>query len=188
MIEIRHEWNGTGPTSGTTIKRTTKIGWWAINLDLLDIFLKCTILPLYKVSKKVDNQNNTMYDIYYDGRVLIVFPSALKLYKIHNKGPLICQLNVEFEDFQSMKFSENSNFTQYFQKSSVWDKNFILFYFYIWTEYISSMNSKRFWTERGMRTGMLWEMPGWFHNSDAQRKSDRKYLGQNGKIRGTNHF
>ena len=43
--------------------------------------------------------------------------SALKLYKIHNKGPLICQLNVEFEDFQSMKFSENSNFTQYFKKS-----------------------------------------------------------------------
>ena len=65
----------------------------------------------------MDNQNTTMYDICYDGRVLIVFPSALKPYKIHNKGPLICQLNVEFEDFQSMKFSENSNFTQYFKKS-----------------------------------------------------------------------
>ena len=50
--------------------------------------------------------------------------------------------------------------------NSVCDK-IVLFHFYIWTEYISSMNSKRFWTERGMRTGMLWEMPGWFYNSDA---------------------
>ena len=39
-----------------------------------------------------------------------------------------------------------------------------------------------------MRTGMLWEMPGWFPNLDAwdyiwrkKRKSERKYFGQNGE-------
>ena len=71
---------------------------------------------------------------------MLVFPSALKLYKIHNKGPIICQLNVEFEDFQPVKFCENSNLRQCFKKASylqqkvfnsVCDK-IVLFHFYIY--------------------------------------------------------
>ena len=92
---------------------------------------------------------------------MLVFPSALKLYKIHNKGPIICQLNVEFEDFQPVKFCENSNLANALKKKPlICSKRFLtvcamkLFC----STFTSELNIFQVWIQKGFERSVGWEL------------------------------